>query len=53
MYDYDYNQVKVIVMITRLVEGSGSSRKKKADCYWPDKKVMTIISKNTLNEGET
>jgi protein tyrosine phosphatase len=32
-------EVKVIVMITRLVEGSGSSRKKKADCYWPDKKV--------------
>jgi len=32
-------EVKVIVMITRLVEGSGSSKKKKADCYWPDKKV--------------
>jgi len=32
-------EVKVIVMITRLVEGSGSSKRKKADCYWPDSKV--------------
>jgi len=32
-------EVKVIVMITRLVEGEGSKRRKKADCYWPDRKV--------------
>ena len=37
-------QVKVIVMITRLVEGSGSSKRKKADCYWPDSKVMMMMT---------
>ena len=33
----------MIVMITRLVEGSGSSKRKKADCYWPDSKVMIMM----------
>ena len=36
-------KVKVIVMITRLVEGEGSKRRKKADCYWPDRKVIVVI----------
>ena len=36
-------KVKVIVMITRLVEGEGSKRRKKADCYWPDRKVIVAI----------
>ena len=36
-------KVKVIVMITRLVEGEGSKRRKKADCYWPDRKVIMVI----------
>ena len=36
-------KVKVIVMITRLVEGQGSKRRKKADCYWPDRKVILVI----------
>ena len=35
-------KVKVIVMITRLVEGEGSKRRKKADCYWPDRKVIVV-----------
>ena len=35
-------KVKVIVMITRLVEGEGSKRRKKADCYWPDRKVIMV-----------
>ena len=33
----------MIVMITRLVEGEGSKRRKKADCYWPDRKVIVMI----------
>ena len=32
----------MIVMITRLVEGEGSKRRKKADCYWPDRKVIMV-----------
>ena len=38
------HRVKVIVMITELVEGG----KKKADQYWPDKETKTIDLENNI-----